>query len=1109
MSVFSGNMPEVYVRNITISPGQPAAVKLSMLIKEKRYPSGTPSWHHLVDLTGNTYIYVVQCRSASESAVLGSLLKDVRSRIFNIDASAKSVHEALTSTRQGTEFKKINLREAIYSGKYSGATRNVSDLSVANKEYDVLYETDFDIVANNLDYLSYYIFSHIDIRGVEESLDVRINGQAEIGMLAAAGSRLKKEAVLVNGAVPEMATVFIDSDTGMPYLGEKHQSEAGWTKGLRTAPEPGYLEVRQVRNTKVNDLRAMQLPPVQERYYGGTVYTTEADILKQRSREQAAREVYMDVQSLVTAQSEQSTEMILKNRVLNADSVKNPYRGEILFSTAPEGGCRYLFTIDWHQMLITNSQFSQFFRNLSADQLRVVMRASAISSFKLWRRRVCPSSVTVDSTPTPLTGINSFGMPSLEVFDANESPTLIVLAVNHDSGGAFEGVTYPKSGDRVGTVSEIFVDFEELTDEEDAKLRTFTGTDYQISDINDGAYQYYIELEIIDGMYDLTKRIRGELDTAIVKMVAYYNLASIPRFREASSSFYERGGTGRKEYGNYDTETGLFTKKFLETTAVSNLTHIRSAVRSYSAAIKLMMGVSVSSNKLEDYVNPLSNGTLETLGKFMEMLKQVRSMYEDKVLSNAKSVRNSKDSGSRTSSSSADTRRYKVLKYFNHSYNCNNRMSFGAKYFNSTLSSTPGFVIQDMSTRLSSEYLSYGVENYRASVNNNGAYLSPSSYVTSEKGAFINSDLSNRDMKSRAIEKKAKKKAGERSYEQEPGPRLVLGSTSTRRRNFSYLRPRDHRAGDEYKIEALGFDVQEDDSLRFAHSVSKSSSGIPWVPKGDKSEDNTNTELLTRRAAVFSSISSLSNVGMTVESPLRGVLPIKMLSWLSVEDENIMTKKTAKNLSLSVTGSGVNEQLKVSYTSPDTLSDKEIQNGSMISNFIYTMSNVFSSNSLSESVRAGMLPSISVISSYVEDRFEYSDKELKKQVPLPPQIEKAALLGRSAPGVLPGGRFSEFVQGMVMSVEVKSSTQFSFVDAGKLLTQLNGPAISISTDNQYRKLDSSDMPPPSRGNPSSNLHRKYRICRLVPYKNENLGFEDNNIRNSTTVFDEYFLVEVG
>ena len=67
------------------------------------------------------------------------------------------------------------------------------------------------------------------------------------------------------------------------------------------------------------------------------------------------------------------------------------------------------------------------------------------------------------------------------------------------------------------------------------------------------------------------------------------------------------------------------------------------------------------------------------------------------------------------------------------------------------------------------------------------------------------------------------------------------------------------------------------------------------------------------------------------------------------------------------------------------------------------------------------MPPIAALASYIDQASNLSLEERRFIKPLPPQIERATLIGRAAPGVLPGGKLSEFVQGMVVSVEVKAS----------------------------------------------------------------------------------------
>ena len=62
---------------------------------------------------------------------------------------------------------------------------------------------------------------------------------------------------------------------------------------------------------------------------------------------------------------------------------------------------------------------------------------------------------------------------------------------------------------------------------------------------------------------------------------------------------------------------------------------------------------------------------------------------------------------------------------------------------------------------------------------------------------------------------------------------------------------------------------------------------------------------------------------------------------------------------------------------------------------------------------------------------------------------------------------------------------------------------SKSSSQEYKKMTMSGMSTSRTGSGT----KKYKICRLVPYENEELGAGNNNIRKTTTILNEYFLVE--
>ena len=102
----------------------------------------------MIDMVGNTYIYIVQCDDEATSSSMSQMLADPVSRIFNLNPDAKSIHEAIEGNgggRHRVQFQKISLHEALTSGPHVGAEVSVTDMSIGGETYDVFYRTEFFI----------------------------------------------------------------------------------------------------------------------------------------------------------------------------------------------------------------------------------------------------------------------------------------------------------------------------------------------------------------------------------------------------------------------------------------------------------------------------------------------------------------------------------------------------------------------------------------------------------------------------------------------------------------------------------------------------------------------------------------------------------------------------------------------------------------------------------------------------------------------------------------------------------------------------------------------------------------------------------------------------
>ncbi len=1070
--------PKVLIKNITIVPGMQEpnqsnqrsstgmTVTLDMLIRERNDAVGIPSWLSQVDMLQHVDIYVIQTTNKSVSENIKNKVFYSRSRMNLISPDAMSISEALAQAMPTyislgvLKYKVINLMEA----KYFAANNAAGDSVFAGMQYEVPYQVSFSVPDENVQHLEYRVFTHIDARRVREEYNIPLVDMRDMHELASIGSDVSYEPVIHEGAVVEHSTMHVD-DAGVPWSGPTHTMppSSRKMKGAEHGEYEGtnqWLTSRRVPNIKINDLRALTLPPVTERFYGGEDYydnSDEANIERERKKAYA-RSAYMDINSVV--ESHKTTMNKIKDSIISLrssptwDASGDPngtkFRGDITLSHSPAGDCKFCFTLDWNQIVTTQSRFGIFFKDMTGEKRRLVLARTKISSLKMWRRRMSEAP----------TGIDKLGANDYVEFDTNDLHQLV--AMGSDTGapgspGEFVSGDFG-AGSTSGDLAEINLTLDGALRQSD--YRTFVGSDRTFRDIHHGKYQYYVEIDIEDGLAALMKRYTSEVKASCKDMEQLVSLASIPaepidpldyhnkELRRLDRENFERVSSYNGK-GSYDFETGRYTKEFIEGTSARFQTRLVTAVQRYAAATEVLYGSSIwarqnTKNNIMHMINPSTSGTIEALETFVSLLKYTHAAFEN--LMNAKSSKLSTFPASSVKSASPDGARYKFFKYFSEFYDPSEAPNFAASMFTGNVTypeDTAGFPVVNMQARVTAEYerFQYPTQNILSDVKRAGIFLSPISYSSNHKKILLQTPLS-----------------------------TALNATTAKA---------------SYEVKADYGDKQEGDMEYMRSIVASNSQASPGhgaktisIPFSSPTGQDFEAEKTYAAASVIESL------GMSIFSKSRKDIAHVNIVNRNAASEQLLGSTTAAALVASVTGSGENLSLKKKKKKPAPLTKKTVK---LAGNFIKKLTEI-TRPPVSE-ISAGnsfpTTPSVTRILERLQDP-EILTTPLER---IPVQIRSALTNRNAIPGVFSDGRLSDFVQGMVYSIEELIDTP----------TGMPGTALGAA----YRALQSIPEPSPS----SYNRNRRYRLCRLTPYQDPSLGITENRIQSTTAIYGQYFLVE--
>ena len=210
---------------------------------------------------------------------------------------------------------------------------------------------------------------------------------------------------------------------------------------------------------------------------------------------------------------------------------KPNFMSEAFIARDPDGKSNILFSVDVPRILREKGQFGKILAKEDPEVLRSVIAASRISSFKLLRRRVRPA------------GLNAEPTSDYKLYDQNTKSELVVYN-SERRAGAFGRKIYKRDRDGDGE-REVRIGFaKEVSLLNANNLRTFSCTDFHMSKITSGAYQYVAEVEMDDGTLQFVLDIVKKLKDNKSALLAYYNESQLPE--------------------NYNFNANKFTERFVE-----------------------------------------------------------------------------------------------------------------------------------------------------------------------------------------------------------------------------------------------------------------------------------------------------------------------------------------------------------------------------------------------------------------------------------------------------------------------------------------------------------------------------------------------------------------
>ena len=458
-----------------------------------------------------------------------------------------------------------------------------------------------ELISGDTTELSVHAFTYLDFSLLGLDLD-----HSDIKYLNLLHGRKSKDTILRRGRVDSYTMVLRDSK-GVPYGGPYHMMPPEddrttvFMKGLRHSDASGpddYLTAINVPNTKIQDFRKMQ----------------------------RTNDLYTPLMLPSIMQQGQVRKFLKSKREKN-------FNAQLFVHQNPDSGVvDYKFIIDQKQILEKESSLGHLFKYLPNLTKYEILRPKVnfkLLNTRVLRRRVTDRSIGIDSLGFPAKDLFDKNTPDFVVAEASQEWFLnrnersmkraglpsdlyehednLVDAILPAAFAAPRFLLGANDNSReTGTMSDLLVrdlmtqlraNFDNLSswltgnpedpmpidNSSESRLagtplfpfyRIFHGRDYSLMKTVDGTYQYGIELEYEDSIYEYFEHALNRLKEQILQLEEYYNLANIPVI--TGKSFRETRGNGpsRDEIlnvdrvrftpvGNYNTATKKFSPSFV------------------------------------------------------------------------------------------------------------------------------------------------------------------------------------------------------------------------------------------------------------------------------------------------------------------------------------------------------------------------------------------------------------------------------------------------------------------------------------------------------------------------------------------------------------------
>jgi len=530
----------------------------------------------------------------------------------------------------------IDLRKFV-----DGSLESQKSIMIDGQEaYDISYTTSFYLQNENPKNIA--IFAHT-FKNLNEVLQDKfiLSSQRRTNYLQ---SPVSVQYVIKDGSLVDEAFVYKLPD-GKVWAGPVHQHSNGsyMAGAFHTAEDHPSLTREKVSNFIIEDYR----------------------VLEDIDKEMLALHPYRKNDDPLEPQKTSEDTRIIRSEA---------YITEPDFSSDSENVVKFLFHLDHHKIVRDNTQFGEVLKVVDDTAKAKIMENSPIKDLSVYRERVTRGIVRGEVIPVDF-----------------QERTELIANTSEKRAGSLRRSTVQRSlinteikseKVTVGAIRQI-----NLSVNDNSGIRSIGVTDYDMARKTDGLYRYYIEAEIGDGTIPFVKEQLTNLNKAKKMLQSHYEIASLPEntVAETGQFTYEFVTRQQQQY-DIPSEQELLNNNLIERSTIVEQSIASSpwvnAITTYFDVLSNLTSIEYRKAKmaavlLHNLCSP-SSGSLYGLDIMMGLLLSLESKIKN-ILNRTEPEVDEVDFSSRTASFKGKLPRdsFRLKKSFSKIHNSNVQNNVG------------------------------------------------------------------------------------------------------------------------------------------------------------------------------------------------------------------------------------------------------------------------------------------------------------------------------------------------------------------------------------------------------------------------------------------------